>query len=86
MIRANSQGVANLTTHAILVLIALQAVTPNAIAKNFSTSRQAVSKYYSMFKACELAKQKQKGREIYFSPELVKIKENDKKIEQFRKI
>ena len=33
------------TRRAIIALIALQALTPNAIAENFNTTRQAVSKH-----------------------------------------
>lgn len=80
------QAIADPTRRAILVLIALQAMTPNAIADNFNTSRQAVSKHLRILTECELVKQDQKGREIYYSLEIEKMKEIDKWIEQFRKI
>ena len=35
---------------------------------------------------CELVKQEQQGREIYYSLEIEKMKEIDKWLEQFRKI
>lgn len=80
------QAIADPTRRAIIVLIALQAMTPNAIADNFNTSRQAVSKHLRILTECELVKQEQKGREIYYSLEIDKMQEIDKWIEQFRKI
>jgi len=80
------QAVADPTRRAIIVLIAFQAMTPNAIAENFKTTRQAVSKHLRILTECELVKQEQKGREIYYSLEIDKMKEIDKWLEQFRKI
>lgn len=80
------QAIADPTRRAIIALIALQAMTPNAIAENFNTTRQAVSKHLRILTECELVKQEQKGREIYYSLEIEKMKEIDKWIEQFRKI
>lgn len=80
------QAVADPTRRAIIALIALQAMTPNAIAENFNTTRQAVSKHLRILTECELVKQEQKGREIYYSLEVEKMKEIDKWLEQFRKI
>ena len=67
-------------------MIALQAMTPNAIAENFHTTRQAVSKHLRILTECELVKQEYKGREIYYSLEIEKMKEIDKWLEQYRKI
>lgn len=78
------QAVADPTRRAIMVLIAFQAMTPNAIAENFNTTRQAVSKHLRILTECELVKQEQKGREIYYSLEVEKMKEIDMWIEQFR--
>jgi DNA-binding transcriptional ArsR family regulator len=69
-----------------LLLIALKAMTPNAIADNFNTTRQAVSKHLKILTECELVKQEQKGREIYYTLEIDKMKEIDKWLEQFREI
>lgn len=80
------QAIADPTRRAIIVLIALQALTPNAIAGNFNTTRQAVSKHLRILTECQLVKQEQKGREIYYSLEIDKMKEIDKWIEQFREI
>jgi len=60
------QAIADPTRRAILSLIALQAMTPNAIAEHFNSSRQAVSKHIKILAECQLLKQEQNGREIYY--------------------
>lgn len=80
------QAIADPTRRAIIALIALQAMTPNAIAENFHTTRQAVSKHLRILTECELVKQEQQGREIFYSLEINKMKEIDKWLDQFRKI
>lgn len=80
------QAVADPTRRAIVVLLAMQAMTPNALAENFNTSRQAVSKHLRILTECELVRQEQQGREIYYSLELEKMKEIDQWLVQFRKI
>jgi DNA-binding transcriptional ArsR family regulator len=80
------QAIADPTRRAIIALIALQAMTPNALAEHFDTSRQAVSKHLRILTECELVTQEQKGREIFYSLEIEKMKEIDKWLEQYRKI
>ena len=80
------QAIADPTRRAIILLLAAQAMTPNAIAEEFHTSRQAVSKHIQILTECELVKHEQKGREIYYHINANKIKEVDKWIEQFKKI
>jgi len=80
------QAIADPTRRAIITLIALQAMTPNAIAEHFDTTRQAVSKHLRILAECELIRQEQKGREIYYQLEIDKMKEIDHWLEQFRKI
>ena len=80
------QAIADPTRRAIIALIALHAMTPNAIAEHFDTSRQAVSKHLRILVECELVKQDQRGREIYYSLEIEKMKEIDEWMEQYRKI
>lgn len=80
------QAIADPTRRAIISLIALQAMTPNAIAEHFDTTRQAVSKHLRILTECKLVKQEQKGREIYYQLEIDKMKEIDKWLEQFRVI
>ncbi|MHA4741802.1 ArsR/SmtB family transcription factor [Dyadobacter sp. MSC1_007] len=69
------QAVADPTRRAILGLIALQAMTPNALAEHFDTSRQAVSKHIKILTECQLVKQQQNGREIYYHFNPQKMKE-----------
>jgi len=80
------QAIADPTRRAIIALIALQAMTPNAIAEHFDTSRQAVSKHLQVLTECKLITQKQQGREIYYQLEVNKMKEIDNWLNQFRKI
>ena len=74
MTRDIFQAIADPTRPAIIALIALQAMTPNAIAENFNTTQQAVSKHLCLLTECELVKQEQQGRERYYSLEIDKIK------------
>lgn len=80
------QAIADPTRRAIIALIALQAMTPNALAEHFDTSRQAVSKHLRILTECELVKPSAQGREIYYTLDFEKMKEIDKWLEQFRKI
>ena len=80
------QAIADPTRRAIITLIAVQAMTPNALAEHFDTSRQAVSKHLKILTECEFVSQKQEGREIYYQLKLQKMKEIDKWLAQFRKI
>ncbi len=80
------QAIADPTRRAIIALIALQTMTPNAIAEHFDTSRQAVSKHLRILAECEVVRQEQKGREIYYHLEIDKIKEIDEWLEQYRQI
>ncbi|MBI1221810.1 MAG: metalloregulator ArsR/SmtB family transcription factor [Bacteroidetes bacterium] len=80
------QAIADPTRRAIIALIALQAMTPNAIAEHFDSTRQAVSKHLKILNECELLTQENRGREIYYSLEIEKMKQIDLWLEQFRKI
>jgi DNA-binding transcriptional ArsR family regulator len=80
------QAIADPTRRGIIALIALQAMTPNAIAAHFDTSRQAVSKHLRILTECDLVRQESVGREIYYSLEIEKMKEIDEWLEQYRKI
>ena len=68
------QAIADPTRRAILTLVALQAMTPGAIADSFHSSRQTISKHIQILTECQLLKQKQSGREIYhhFNPNKMK--------------
>lgn len=80
------QAIADPTRRAILALIALQAMTPNAIAVHFNSTRQAVSKHIQILTECEAVTQRQSGREIYYHINLQKMKEIDQWLEEFRKL
>ena len=80
------QALADPTRRAIITLIALHAMTPNALAVHFNTTRQPVSKHLRVLTECELVKQQHQGREIYYKLEIKKMKEIDKWLNQFRKI
>lgn len=80
------QAIADPTRRAIIGLIAMQAMTPNTIAEHFENSRQAISKHLRILTECALVKQEYRGREIYYSLEIEKMKEIDKWLEQYRKI
>lgn len=78
------QAIADPTRRAILSLLALQAMTPNAIAEHFDSSRQAISKHIQILTECKLVKQEQSGREIHYHFNPQKMKEVDLWLEQFR--
>lgn len=78
------QAIADPTRRTILALIAVQAMTPNALAEHFNSSRQAVSKHIKILAECELVNQKQVGREIYYQLEVTKMKEIDNWLAQFK--
>jgi len=80
------QAIADPTRRAILTLIALQAMTPNALAEHFDSSRQAVSKHIRILTECQLVKQEQTGREIYYHLNPKKMKEVSDWLEPFREM
>ena len=80
------QAIADPTRRAIIGLITLHAMTPNAIAENFDSSRQAISKHLRILTECELVEQQHHGREIYYQLKIDKMKEIDNWLEQYRKI
>lgn len=80
------QAIADPTRRAIITLIATQAMTPNALAEHFNTTRQAVSKHLRILTECELISANNQGREIYYQLHIDKMKEIDVWLEQFRKV
>ena len=80
------QAIADPTRRAIILLIASQAMTPNALAEHFDSTRQAVSKHLKILSECRLVKKKHEGREIYYELNGTKIKEVDQWLEQYRQI
>src|SRR6187402_1954966 len=79
------QAIADPTRRAILTLLAIQALTPNAMAQKFDMTRQAVSKHIKVLQECDLIKPEQAGREIYYHFNPKKMKELDRWLGQFRK-
>ena len=80
------QAIADPTRRAILSLVALQAMTAGAIANGFDSSRQTISKHIQILTECQLLKQEQSGREIYYHINAKKMKEVADFIEPFRKM
>src|ERR1044071_7031402 len=80
------QAIADPTRRTILLLVASHAMTAGAIAANFDTARPTVSKHLQILTECELLKQEQTGREIYYHFNAKKMKEVVDFIEPFRKM
>ena len=77
-------AIADPTRRAIITLLVLQAMTPNALSEHFDTSRQAVSKHLKFLSECEVIRQEQSGREIYYHLNPKKMKVIADFIEPFR--
>ena len=80
------QAIADPTRRAILLLVASHSMTAGAIAANFDTARPTVSKHLQILTECELLKQEQNGREIYYHLNPKKMKEVSDWVEQFREL
>ncbi|MBS1661838.1 MAG: winged helix-turn-helix transcriptional regulator [Bacteroidetes bacterium] len=78
------QAIADPTRRAILTLIAIKALTPNAMAEKFDMTRQAVSKHIKVLHECELIRAEHAGREIYYHFNGKKMQEFDHWLAQFR--
>lgn len=80
------QAIADPTRRAILLLVASQAMTAGAIAANFDTARPTVSKHLQVLTECELLRQEQHGREVYYQLHPEKMKEIADFLEPFRQL
>ena len=80
------QAIADPTRRAILTLLAVQALTPGAIADNFKSSRQTISRHIQILAECELLESRQDGREIYYHINAKRMTEVADFIEPFRKL
>ena len=80
------QAISNPTRRAIIALVAAKAMTPGAIAGEFNSSRQTISKHIQILTECELLGQEQQGREIYYHFNPKKLKEIADFIEPFREL
>ena len=80
------QAIADPTRRAILGLVALQSMTPGAIAEKFDSSRQTISKHLQILNECELLNQTKSGREIHYHFNPKKMKEIADWLEPYRKM
>src|ERR1700724_1678733 len=80
------QAIADPTRRAILSLVALQAMTAGAIANSFVSSRQTISKHIQILTECQILKQEQSGREIYYQLNAHKMKEIADWLKPFQQI
>ncbi|MEO8314186.1 MAG: metalloregulator ArsR/SmtB family transcription factor [Pseudomonadota bacterium] len=80
------QAIADPTRRVIISLIALQAMTPSALAEHFHTSRQAISKHLRILAECRILRQEQVGREILYHFNPKQMKEVADFIELFRQM
>ncbi|HXA01612.1 MAG TPA: metalloregulator ArsR/SmtB family transcription factor [Cytophagaceae bacterium] len=69
------QAIADPTRRSILLLLASQSMTAGAIAANFDTARPTISKHIQILTECDLLRQEQSGREIYYHFNPNKMKE-----------
>ena len=77
------QAIADPTRRAIVMLLAINAMTPNAMAQHFNTSRQAVSKHLQILSECEVVKAEQHGREIVYHLNAAKMKDVEQWLQKF---
>jgi DNA-binding transcriptional ArsR family regulator len=80
------QAIADPTRRAILTLLAVQALTPGAIADNFHSSRQTISKHIQILTECQLLRAEHNGREIHYHINPEKMTVVAEFIEPFRKL
>jgi DNA-binding transcriptional ArsR family regulator len=80
------QAIADPTRRSIISFISTKPMTPNALSEHFHSSRQAISKHIKILTECQLLKQEQQGREIYYYFNPKKLKEADKWLSQFRRM
>ena len=80
------QAIADPTRRAILGLLALGSMTPNAVAEHFNSTRQTISKHIQILTECDVLVQKKTGREIYYHLNALKMKEIDIWLDRFRKM
>jgi DNA-binding transcriptional ArsR family regulator len=79
------QGIADPTRREILTLIAGKKMTPNAIAENFDSTRQAVSKHINILTECQLLHREKVGREMHYRLNPQKLNEINHWIGQFKR-
>jgi DNA-binding transcriptional ArsR family regulator len=80
------QALADPTRRAIILVLTVGAMTPNAIAQHFNSSRQAVSKHLQILAECEIVRPEQQGREIHYHLVSDKMKDIEKWLTQFNQL
>jgi DNA-binding transcriptional ArsR family regulator len=80
------QAIADPTRRAILLLVAAQSMSAGAIAANFDSARPTISKHLLILTECQLLKQQQEGREVYYTINAKKMKDVADFLEPFRMI
>ncbi len=78
------QAIADPTRRAIISLVAIQALSVNAVAEKFQISRPAVSKHVKILEECGLVEIRQQGRERICEAKLQKLNEVSDWVEQYR--
>lgn len=78
------QALADPTRRGIILLLTVGAMTPNAIAEHFNSSRQAVSKHLQILTECEILHQEQQGREIFYHLQADKLSEIENWLHEFQ--
>ncbi|NHE57218.1 ArsR/SmtB family transcription factor [Cyclobacterium plantarum] len=80
------QAIADPTRRAIIMLLTVGALTPNAIAEHFDSSRQAVSKHLRILAECDIVRQEQQGREIHYHLNVEKMAAVEDWLKQFKQL
>lgn len=79
------QAIADPTRRAIILLLTVGTMTPNAIAEHFNSSRQAVSRHLQILTECGIVEQEQQGREVHYNLNAKKMKDIEKWLEQLKR-
>ncbi len=80
------QAIADPTRRIILTMLAVNAMTPGAIADNFDSARQTISRHIQILTECQLLEQEQTGREIYYRVNANKLAEVAEWLQPFAKM
>lgn len=80
------QAIADPTRRAILTLLAVNAMTPGAIADNFDSARQTISRHIQILSECDLIVQEHSGREILYQLNANKLTEVAEWLQPFAKM
>jgi DNA-binding transcriptional ArsR family regulator len=78
------QAIADPTRRSILGLLAMQALTLNAVAEKYDISRPAISKHIKILTECGLVHIREQGRERYCEARLEKLQEVNEWVAQYK--